>query len=142
MRTKSSIGGGRCVSHSRQLSIEPLEDRNLLSVVPAADPGPKVLASSAAVDWDTVLCDNQGELFGIGLRAGSRGLDPLYLGEMESGGVPLVMDDIAYSPAEDCYYGVTLPTGASTSQLYRVEIDTSVVPLPEVDVTFIGQVQA
>jgi hypothetical protein len=114
------------------LRLEPLEARQVLSVVPPAaiEPAIDAVEPPLVVDWaGSVVHDDTGDLFAIDLDDGG----PIqFLGTMGA-----VMFDMAFSPTGVLYGVGGLPTGPS--ELYRIEIDFD-NPGGSLDTTWIGMV--
>ena len=131
-------GGARRSLPGCRLRLEPLEDRRMLSVVPAGEPGGGLTDPPCPVAWDTVFHDDNGDLFAIDLTSGAGGCQPVHLGKTResTSGLIVTFTDMAYSKLENAYYGVT-GSSHDTSLLYRVTIDTCVQP-PAVTTEFVG----
>ena len=118
----------RVAKHPRQFSkrlcLEILEKRTLLSLGLGAAAFSDATSASLTYDWDTVVHDWDGDLFGIRLRSGSAGLSPSYLGTMST-----IMQDMAFSPSNDLY-GVSGALTDWTSCLYSVVVEPLGDPVP------------
>jgi len=115
-----------------RLRLESLEDRRLLSLASGGGPGAAPGGGGCPVLWDTVIHDSDGDLFAFDLASGASGGPLVHLGQtIDTDPDPdevVVLDDMAYSPLEDVYYGVTWTSDYGTSLLYRITIDTCATP--------------
>lgn len=102
-----------------QLRVEPLEQRTLLSAAPFDALQRDLPDAAPPPNWDIVICDDDGTLFGID----PDDMSPIFLNQGPR------YEDIAYCPWEDVsfwgFYGVAWSPSAQTSFLYHFEVYTS-----------------